>query len=454
METNLPSRPSVAQRQTEGRAARKTVPRSAHAGWKPPPDRPDPIAILRAQDARRIPRLIPLRYQRMLASPLAFLRGAAAIMAADLARTPATGIPAQLCGDCHLLNFGLYGSPERELLFDVNDFDETLQGPFEWDLKRLATSFVVAARTAGFASAIRQGIACTVVQSYRQHMLAFASMRDLEVWYAHLDADQALRLLAKSEARKRVQQLTTRARRDDDLRALSELTHVVHGQRRIIDDPPVVTRLPSEDTIQWAHATFRSYRQTLQEDRRHIADQYSFVDAAEKVVGIGSVGTRCLIVLLQGRDRLDPLFLQIKEAQASVLGAYLPRSPFRSHGKRVVTGQRLMQAASDIFLGWTRGDDGRDYYVRQLRDMKASVLVEGMPAGEMEQYAALCGWALARAHARSGHPITIAAYLGTGNAFDRAVASFAEAYATQTERDFHELVKAARQGKVPTRSDK
>jgi uncharacterized protein (DUF2252 family) len=390
----------------------------------------------------------------MMASPFAFLRGSAVIMANDLAGTPKTGIHAQLCGDAHLLNFGAYASPERSLLFDLNDFDETLPGPWEWDVKRLAASFVVAGRDNGFDASDCRGAAQAAVASYRRRMAEFSEMGELEVWYSRIGEEEVIGLLSDAKARKKTTKKLSKnvqkARSRDSLQAFSKLTGVVDGRRRIIDDPPLLVRIPEGDEVRvQVNAILESYKRTLQEDRRHLLERFRFVDAARKVVGVGSVGTRAFVVLLEGRDQDDPLFLQVKEAGASVLEAHVPSSPHEHHGHRVVTGQRLMQAASDIFLGWFRGEEGRDFYWRQLKDMKGSAKVEDMSPDELVIYAGLCGWALARAHARSGDRVEIAAYLGKSDRFDRAVADFAEDYADQNERDHAALCAAVKSGRLP-----
>ena len=376
-------------------------------------------------------------------------------MAHDLAGTPKSGIQAQLCGDAHLLNFGAYASPERALLFDLNDFDETLPGPWEWDVKRLAASFVVAGRDNGFDAAdCRERPRGRHVASYRQRMAEFSEMGELEVWYSRIGEEEVRGLLSEARARKRttkkLSKTVRKARGRDSLQALSKLTRVVDGRRIINDDPPLLVRIPEGDEIRGQiYAILESYKRTLQEDRRHLLDRYRFVDAARKVVGVGSVGTRAYVVLLEGRDRDDPLFLQVKEAGASVLEGYVSsQSTYEHHGHRVVAGQRLMQAASDIFLGWFRGTEGRDFYWRQLKDMKGSAKVEGMSPDELVLYAGLCGWALARAHARSGDRVQIAAYLGKSERFDVAIADFAKAYADQTERDHAALCAAVKSGRV------
>jgi uncharacterized protein (DUF2252 family) len=445
---------SYQQRHERGRAARGVAPRGAQAEWAPAPDRPDPIDLLEAQARDRIPNLMPIRYSRMMASPFAFMRGAAIVMANDLASIPRTGIQAQLCGDAHLLNFGAYASPERALLFDLNDFDETLPGPWEWDIKRLVASFVVAGRDNGFDAADCREAAQASVASYRQRMAEFSEMGELEVWYSRVGEEEVRGLLSDAKARKRtakkLSKTVRKARGRDSLQALSKLTRVVDGRRMIDDDPPLLVRIPEGDEIRaQIYAILEAYKRTLQEDRRHLLDRYRFVDAARKVVGVGSVGTRAYVVLLEGRDENDPLFLQVKEAGASVLEGHVPSNAYEHHGHRVVAGQRLMQAASDIFLGWFRGTGGRDFYWRQLRDMKGSANVEGMSPDELVIYAGLCGWALARAHARSGDRVQIAAYLGKSERFDRAVADFAEAYADQTEQDHAALCAAVKSGRLP-----
>jgi uncharacterized protein (DUF2252 family) len=392
------------QRRERGRDARRAVPRGSHAEWAPAPDRPDPLKLLEAQARDRIVDLMPIRYSRMMASPFAFLRGSAIVMAQDLAGTPKSGIQAQLCGDAHLLNFGAYASPERALLFDLNDFDETLPGPWEWDVKRLAVSFVVAGRDNGFDAADCRNAARAVTASYRQRMTEFSQIGELEVWYSRIGEEEIKGLLTEARAgkktTKKVSKNVQKARGRDSLQALSKLTKIVDGHRNIIDDPPLLVRIPEEDEVRTQiNAILESYKRTLQDDRRHLLDRYRFGDAARKVVGVGSVGRRAYVVLLEGRDQDDPLFLQVKEAGASVLERYVESSPYEHHehhGHRVVAGQRLMQAASDIFLGWFRGTAGRDFYWRQLKDMKGSAKVESMSADELVLYAGICGWALAR----------------------------------------------------------
>ena len=431
-----------------GKAARRAVPRSEHAEWEPASR--DPVEILARQDESRVPELVPIRYERMLASSFAFFRGGAAIMAADLATTVTTGLEAQLCGDAHLSNFGIYSAPDRRLVFDCNDFDETCRGPFEWDVKRLAASIAIAGRERGFSGKERHRAVCGAIGSYRSSMRRFADMRNIDVWYSRLDVEPVLEVLRSQvdESRlRRVEQGVAKARGKDSLRALRKLTHQVDGRLRIVSDPPFIT--PVEDLTEAADAMSRlglildAYRESLTDDRRHLIDSYDYVHAARKVVGVGSVGTRAWIVLLLGKDSDDPLFLQAKEAQASVLEPYAGPSPYSNHGRRVVEGQRLMQAASDAFLGWvaTKGldDKRRCFYVRQLWDGKGSVEIEQLSPSDLAIYGTLCGEALARAHARSGDRIAISSYLGKGKSFDKALASFAEAYADQNERDFQRV---------------
>ncbi|BBC37080.1 uncharacterized protein SGFS_083740 [Streptomyces graminofaciens] len=437
-------------RAERGRATRKHLPRSAHAAWLPSVDRPDPVAVLERQGRDRLPELLPIRYGRMAVSPFAFLRGAAAVMAADLAAQPRTDLTVQLCGDAHLLNFGLYASPERALLFDLNDFDETYPGPFEWDVKRLAASAAVAARENGHADAEARAAAHGAVATYRKTMRDLAKQGELDVWYARIEADRLLPLARSARRRRRVESSLAHARRRTSLQALGKLTEIVEGRRRIIEDPPLLEPAGAPDMAA-LRKIFSDYRSTLTEERRLLLDRYRFVDAARKVVGVGSVGTRCFIVLLEGRDADDPLFLQIKEAGKSVLEEHLPSGPYVHPGHRVVAGQRLMQAASDIFLGWMTGPQGRAYYWRQLRDMKGSADVAGLGPRELLNYARLCGTALARAHARSGDRVAIAAYLGAKPTFELALADFALHYADQTVRDHAALCAAVEAGVVTAR---
>ncbi|MCX4761440.1 DUF2252 domain-containing protein [Streptomyces sp. NBC_01275] len=430
-----------ADRARRGRDARRRVPRSAHGGWLAPVDRPDPVAVLERQGRDRLPELLPIRYGRMAASPFAFLRGAAAVMAADLASQPHTGLTVQLCGDAHLLNFGLYASPERALLFDLNDFDETFPGPFEWDVKRLAASVALAARENGHPDPKAYRAALEAVAAYRTAMRRLSGLGELAVWYERFDADRLAPLLRSARHRKRAEASLTRARRRTSLQVLGKLTEVVDGRHRIIQDPPLLEPAGASDAAA-LRKIFSDYRSTLGEERRLLLDRYRFVDAARKVVGVGSVGTRCFIVLLAGRDADDPLFLQIKEARRSVLEEHLPSGPYVHPGRRVVAGQRLLQAAGDIFLGWMTGPQGRAFYWRQLRDMKGSADVAGMSPADLQAYARLCGTVLARAHARSGDRIAIAGYLGGADTFERAVADFALAYADQSAAD-HAVLDAA-----------
>src|SRR5215204_5538382 len=446
------------QRHERGRATCRVVPRTSHAAWTPAQDRPDPVDLLEAQASDRLPDLLPIRYARMAASPFAFMRGSAIIMAHDLSSTPTSGVEVQLCGDAHLLNFGLYASPERALLFDLNDFDETLPGPWEWDVKRLAASLVVAGRDNGFDASDCHGAARASAASYRKRIAEFSQMGELEVWYTRIGEEEVRGLLTEARARKsttkKLSKNVRKARGRDSLQALSKLTTVVDGRRIINDDPPLLVRIPEGDELRsQVYAILESYKRTLQEDRRHLLDRFRFVDAARKVVGVGSVGTRAYVVLLEGRDQDDPLFLQVKEAGASVLENYVESSPYEHHGHRVVAGQRLMQAASDIFLGWFRGPEGRDFYWRQLRDMKGSAEVERMSAEGLTLYAGLCGWTLARAHARSGDRVQIAGYLGKSERFDVAIAEFAQVYADQTERDHAALCAAVKSGRLPAAAD-
>ena len=452
-----------------GKAARVRVPRDSHAMADFPADRPDPVSLLEQQAVSRIPELVPTRYGRMLISPFSYFRGAALPMASDLAKTPASGLTVQACGDAHLSNFGLFGSPERRLVFDINDFDETVPAPWEWDVKRLAASLEVAARENGFNRKQRAAVVLAAATRYREAMRSFAESRNLEVWYAHVDVAE-LRAQFESQLTRRQRKAwdagEAKARAADSFRDLRKLTRTVDGRPRIISDPPLI--VPIEELVAaepdpaglepQLRALMARYLRTLQHDRRHLLEQYRFADMARKAVGVGSVGTRCWIVLMVGRDDGDPLFMQMKEAQRSVLAPFAGASKFANEGQRVVVGQRLIQTASDIFLGWNRVDSGldgkpHDFYVRQLRDWKFSFNIGTMIPEGMRLYGELCGWTLARAHARSGDRIAIAAYLGSSAEFDQAIAQFAVGYADQNERDHRALTEAAALGRITARSD-
>ena len=494
---------SLDERRARGSQAAERTPPSSHFGWQPAQDRPDPVALLEEQNTTREPDLVPVRHGRMMVSPFTFYRGAAKIMAADLKDTPVAGLDAQLCGDAHLSNFGMFASPERALLFDLNDFDETLPGPFEFDVKRMAASFLIAGRNNGFSKADARAAALASVMSYRESMADFAQMPTMEIWYAHFEEDRFRAIIrdalaevspgvkepgvkdkkAKAakpdkkvkaatkkeqkeakqaevvqEAARRAEKNLEKAHTRDSVQALAKLGELVDGHYQIVSQPPVIVPgrdlaatygMSPDEVMPAIHEQFRAYRATLQDDRRRLLEKFEIVDAARKVVGVGSVGTRAFIVLLQGRDEQDPLFLQVKEATASVLEAYLPKSRYRQHGARVVQGQRMMQAASDIFLGWTKGVDvTRNFYWRQLRDMKGSAVVELMAPVTLRYYAQICGWTLARAHARSGDPVAMAAYLGRVDAFERSVTDFSERYADQNEQDYGEFAKAIRSGRL------
>lgn len=451
-----------AERVEFGRQARSKVPRSRHGEWQPRSDRTDPLAILGLQGMTRIPELVPIRYGRMAASAFAFFRGAAAVMASDLASEDQTELQVQLCGDAHLSNFGGFASPERDLIFDVNDFDETIPGPFEWDLKRLTASLEIAGRSREFDDSARTSIVARAAQAYRTAIREFAAMRDLEIWYSRLDETLIAARWGSEVSRgivSRFEKRAAKARSKDQLAAFAKLTTEVDGQLRFIDDPPLMERAETiftdvyiGQTVGNLYDALRQYRGTLSGDRQRLFDKYEFHDLARKVVGVGSVGTRCWVALFTGRDNGDPLILQIKEAEAAVGEPFLGSSEYVNHGQRVVEGQRLMQGASDIFLGWDSfvGDDGnsRDFYGRQLWDWKASADIDTMPPDVMGVYGELCGWTLARAHARSGDPIAVGAYLGAGDRFDRAMCSFASLYADQNQRDFESLVGAIAEGRI------
>jgi len=454
-----------------GREQRGHVPLVSHAHWEPPPDRPDPVAILQEQARTRVPELVPIRYGRMIASPFAYFRGAAAPMAWDLAHTPTTGIRVQACGDAHLLNFGMFAAPDRHLVFDVNDFDETLPAPFEWDLKRLAASFAVAAREQGFSDRDAHTAARLAVRSYRTEMFRYASMRFLKVWYSRIDIDKVTSLFDELQPKKAVKRRRSdiaKARQRTSLKAFLKMCDKVDGQYRIRPAHPVIVRYPIERhpgiLAELQHA-IGLYQETLVADRLEVLRRYYFGDFARKVVGVGSVGTEAFILLLIGDRPDEPLFLQLKEAQESVLAPFAGKSEYAHQGERVVKGQQLTQGASDPFLGWTSGigtsgdgvsDDGheglhmaaKDYYVRQLRDMKGSMSVSLMDPDQLAYYGRLCGWALARAHARTGRATVISGYLGGGEDFDHAVADFAIAYAGQNERDYQRLLQAVSDARV------
>ena len=455
---------TVEQRIARGKAARAEVPRSSHAEFKPSDDRPDPLDLLEEQATDRVPELVPIRYGRMLVSPFTFYRGAALVMAADLASTPTSGLRVQACGDAHLSNFGIFGSPERRLMFDVNDFDETLPGPWEWDVKRLSASLEIAGRNNGFTDAERHRVVLAGARQYRTSIAEYAAMPNLQVWYSHLGIEAEFRKVQSQIDRKRTKAFEkdfAKARARDNVQAFTKLTDEENGEPRIVSNPPLI--VPLEDLIPEGISReqvskellqlVRRYRGTLETDRRYLLEQFRFVHLARKVVGVGSVGTRAWIGLFLGRDNQDPLFLQLKEAQESVLERFVGKSTYSNHGQRVVAGQRLMQATSDIFLGWdsvTSGLDGqpRDFYVRQLRDMKGSIEVETLIPQGMAIYAQICSSTLARAHARSGDRVAIAAYIGKGDALDVAIADFAAAYADQNERDYQRLQAAVKKGKI------
>ena len=454
---------SVAERVARGKAARQEVPRADHAKFEPPPNRADPVELLERQAKTRVAELVPIRYGRMLVSPFTFYRGAALIMANDLASTPRSGLTVQCCGDAHLSNFGVFASPERQLVFDVNDFDETLPGPWEWDVKRLAVSMLIAARDNGFRAKDEERIVLETVGRYRTAMAEFASMNNLEVWYSHLDIESVLKEYGsqfKPKQVKRTEKNLAKARTKDSMTAFSKLCDVVDGKARIVDESPLIVPIEQlaagrerDEMFEQLHQLLRQYRNTLEFDRRVLLEEFELTDFARKVVGVGSVGTRAWIALMLGRDGQDPLFLQMKEAEASVLEEFLGPSEFSNHGERVVVGQRLMQAASDIFLGWLHVDSGlddkpRDFYGRQLKDWKGSAEIEQMVPQAMATYGTLCGWTLARAHARSGDRIAIAAYLGNGDSFDRAIVEFSKAYADQNDSDYQQLAAAVKSGRI------
>jgi len=467
-----PARRTLSERAALGKAARSHAPRWSQAEFSPGDDRVDPVTLLERRAETRVPELVPIRYGRMLVSPFTFFRGAALIMAADLATTPRSGFDTQICGDAHLSNFGLFASPERTMLFDVNDFDETLPGPWEWDVKRLAASVVIAARYREFTEAEARTAALAVGSAYRTEMRRLAPMSTLDVWYSHIDVTALLEDLQASASTgsktarrmaERTAKTVAKARTRTSLQALGKLTTVVDGERRFVSDPPLIVPVAEvfpgvegQAIIDQLDDLVGSYGRSLQSDRRHLLEEFRLVQVARKVVGVGSVGTRAWVILLVGRDNDDSLLLQAKEAEASVLEEFVGTSGYATHGERVVAGQHLMQAASDIFLGFEQvtGPDGvtRDYYIRQLRDWKGSFDVEGaVPAG-LTRYSEVCAQALARAHARSGDRIAIAGYLGRNDAFDQAIATFAETYADQNERDYERFQQAAASGRIAVES--
>ena len=447
-ERSISTGPSIKERTKAGKALREKVSRNSHKEWTAPANRPDPIDILQRADQGRLPELLPIRYGRMKQSPFAFFRGSAAVMAWDLSTTPATGILTQACGDCHVSNFGGFASPERRLLFDINDFDETLQAPWEWDLKRLVASIVLASRELGFGGARSEAAVEATAKSYREHIREYAHMRALEVWYSHMDAEVFIKEALSTAAKKRWEQVEERARLQTAEHIFPKIASVKNGHPKIVDHPPLVYH-PRESDVIRKHVIqmFQAYRETLPAERRIILDRYSIVDVARKVVGVGSVGTRCAVVLLMAGAH-DPLLLQFKEAFPSVLEPYAGKSSYSNHGERVVTGQRMLQSASDVFLGWTRDEEGRSYYFRQLRDMKMKIDFEMMTRNDWFEYLEICGWTLARAHARTGDATMIAGYLGKSSAFESALVKFAMSYADQADRDYASLRKAIRAGRL------
>jgi uncharacterized protein (DUF2252 family) len=439
--------PSLKERLAAGKSLRTKVTRASHAKWKPPAERPNPVDILKHSDRGRIRELLPIRYGRMQQSPFAFFRGAAAIMALDLATTPETGIHVQACGDCHAANFGGFASPERRLLFDINDFDETLPAPWEWDVKRLAASVVLASRELSMSGRHCSDAVSALMASYRTHMREYAHMRALEVWYSHLDAEEFVEEAKSEVARERWEEIEKNARAQTAEHIFPHFANATNGHIHIVDHPPLVDHTGLNDRMR-KHIIelFRVYRTTLPDERRIILDRYHIIDVARKVVGVGSVGTHCAVMLLMASEH-DPMLLQFKQAMPSVLEPYAGKSRQRNHGERIVTGQRMLQSASDVFLGWTRDYEGRDYYFRQLRDMKMKIDLESMSRSDWLEYVEICAWALARAHARTGDPAMIAGYLGKTEAFDDAIVTFANGYADQTERDYAAMVKAIRSGR-------
>jgi uncharacterized protein (DUF2252 family) len=436
------------ERLAAGKLLREKVPRSSHAVWTPPANRGDPIDILEASNQDRVPELVPIRYGRMLRSPFAFFRGSAGLMAYDLSGTPTTGLRVQACGDCHLLNFGLFATPERNLIFDLNDFDETLPSPWEWDVKRLAASLAVALRGQGYSDAVAESAAADCVRAYREQMRDYSKMNPLEIWYDRLDAEQIMALAPDEKIRKKREQIIAKARQRIGDYLVPKLAATVGGRHRLLDQPPIMFHVPGKEHEERVHKALEAYRLTLSDERRVLFDRYRLEDTAMKVVGIGSVGTRCSVGLFFSEEN-HPLLLQFKEACPSVLEPYAGKSRYDNHAQRVVMGQRLMQSSSDIFLGWSHvPESGRDFFVRQLRDMKMSAPIEGATEQQIQLYGELCGWTLARAHARSGDAATISGYLGKSDNFDQAIGRFAIAYADQTERDHAALVEAVNSGRL------
>ncbi len=438
---------TIDERLAAGKALRAKVPRSSHGEWKPVAQGRDPVEILDASNHGRLPELIPFRYGRMLRDPFAFVRGSAALTAFDLSTSAATGIHLQACGDCHLSNFGLFATPERNLIFDINDFDETHWAPWEWDLKRLATSFVVAARCNDFSDRQARDAAVAGMRSYREQLGELATMSPLDIWYARLTAEDLIAHGSDAKARKKRERMAAKARKRVGENLFPKITQEVDGEHHFVEQPPLIERVTDETREEMMREGFEQYRASLPQDRRFVFDRYRVEDFARRVVGIGSVGTRCYVGLFFCDDR-NSLLLQVKEARPSVLEPYTAPCPFKNQGERVVVGQRLMQSASDMFLGWLRSSSGHDFYVRQLRDMKFSVPIEQLSAIELERYADVCGWTLARSHAKSGDAATIRGYLGRGDAFDVAVGKFAMSYADQVQQDYDALVAAVRSGRI------
>jgi len=435
------------ERLATGRALRDSLPRKSHAKWEPSPERRDPIDVLEESNRDRLPELVPIRYGRMLRSPFTFLRGSAGLMACDLATIPNTGIQVQACGDCHLMNFGLFATPERNLVFDINDFDETIPAPWEWDVKRLAVSFAVAARDNGHAADDARAAAIECARAYRERLRDYSRKSPLEVWYARLDAQTLIDMAPDAKARKRREEIAESARRRIGEFLFPKISTVVGGRPRLVDQPPLLFHVTEEGSEQIVREAMEDYRRSLPDDRRVLMDRYRLEDIAMKVVGIGSVGTRCFVGLFFSPEN-HPLLLQFKEARPSVLAPYAGKSIYENQGQRVVVGQRLMQSSSDIFLGWLRSQRGIDYFARQLRDMKFSFPVAEHTPVRMKRYAEVCGWALARAHAKSGDAATISGYLGKTDVFDQAIGEFALAYADQTQRDHAALVAAVQAGRL------